>query len=297
MEDRHVPLRDENGRLVATEGVARDITERKQAQEALQAYSERLEEMVEQRTQELRETQEELVRKERLAVLGQLAGGVAHELRNPLGVIKNAAYFLNMALSEGPEPEVEEAIEILEKEVANSERIIGSLLDVARPRPPFWRNVAIADVIQEALSRTATSDLQHVEVVRQLDEPLPVVQADPDQLVQVFANLILNGIQAMPDGGRLVITSRVESPEWVVISVADTGVGIAEENRSRLFEPLFTTKAKGIGLGLALAKILVEGHGGSIEVESKERKGSTFTVKLPLGTERVQSQVQEEQVV
>jgi signal transduction histidine kinase len=271
--------------------------ERKRAEEALKKYSERLEEMVEERTQELRDTQDRLVHREKLAVLGQLAGGVAHELRNPLGVIKSAVYFLNMALEE-PEPEVKETLEVLEKEVIMSEKIISSLLDFACAKPPTQRKVNINDVVQEAMSRITLPE--NVEVVSQLDELLPTILADPDQLAQVFGNIILNGIQAMtlpsplamlrtdsigtPEGGRLVIkTFKTLKSGWVAISFTDTGVGIPEENLDKLFEPLFTTKAKGIGLGLALVKVLVEGHGGTIEVTSKVGKGSTFTVRLPRG--------------
>jgi len=241
---------------------------------------------------ERKEMQERLVRSEKLAVLGQLAGGVGHELRNPLGAIKNVAYFLNMVMSEGsfgeqPEPEVQEALEILEKEVGTSEKIISSLLDFARARPPTRREVDVNDVVRGALSHTSIPE--NVEVVRQLDETLPTILADPDQLGQVFDNVILNGFQAMPDGGRLVVkTSEVSGKPprsgWVVVSFTDTGVGIPEENLGKLFEPLFTTKAKGIGLGLAIVKTLVEGHGGSIEVESEAGKGSTFIVRLPLAS-------------
>jgi signal transduction histidine kinase len=258
--------------------------ERKRAEEALKEYSERLEEMVEERTQELREAQEQLIRKEKLAVLGQLAGGVGHELRNPLGAIKNAVYFLNMVLEE-TEPEVKEALEIMQKEVATSEKIISSLLDFARARPPTRRKVNINDVVQEALSRIAVPE--NVEVVSQLDEALPTILADPDQLGQVFGNIILNAVQAMAEGGRLVLRSEVESPEWVAVSFTDTGAGISEENLDKLFEPLFTTKAKGVGLGLAVVKSLVEGHGGNIKVQSEVGKGSTFTVRLP--TKEVQA--------
>ncbi len=301
--------RDADGRVLYYEGSLEDITERKRAEEALREYSERLEEMVEERTQELRDVQEKLVRSERLAVLGQLAGGVAHELRQPLAAISNAAYFLNMVI-EAPEPEVKEMLEIMEKEVKTSERIISSLLDFARPKPPIRRIVDVNEVVRETLSRAAVPD--NVEVVRQLEEPLPTVLADPDQLAQVFGNLILNGVQAMtlpsavgiPNGGRLVVKTsagaRLSSaeasvkptavsgrgdpagrPEWVAVSFTDMGMGIPEENLEKIFEPLFTTKAKGVGLGLPLAKTLVEGHGGSIEVESEVGKGSIFTVKLP----------------
>jgi PAS domain S-box-containing protein len=280
-----------------------EITERKAAEEALKKYSERLEEMVEERTKELRDAQEQLVRKEKLAVLGQLAGGVGHELRNPLGAISNAVYFLNMVLEE-PDPEIKETLEILEKEVKTCELTISSLLDFARTKPPVRRKVDVNDVVREALSRTAVPE--NVEVVSQLGEVLPAILADPHQIGQVFGNIALNAVQAMPEGGRLMIKtwadsdfgepfgyaqdrlsravepSEVASPEWVAVSFADTGVGIAEENLDKLFEPLFTTKAKGIGLGMAVTKTLVEGHGGAIEVQSELGKGSTFTVRLPI---------------
>jgi PAS domain S-box-containing protein len=263
----------QNARLY--EAVQQELAERKRAEEAL------------------RDAQEHLIRQEKLAVLGQLAGGVGHELRNPLGAIKNAAYFLNIALEE-PEPEVKETLEILEKEVRTSERIISSLLDFARPKPPVRRKVDVNEIVREALSRAAAPDAPRVAVVSQLEEGLPIILADPDQLAQVFGNIIHNGIQAMPKGGQLVVkTLEVsDSPllggegpgvRWVTVSFTDTGVGISEENLKKIFEPLFTTKSKGIGLGLAVTKTLVEGHGGSIKVESEEGKGSTFVVKLPAG--------------
>jgi len=296
------------------------IEERKAAEETLKEYSERLEDMVKERTQELQDAQQELVRKEELATLGQLAGGVAHELRNPLGAVKNAAYFLNMVLEE-PDPDVKTALEIMDKEIGTSEKIISSLLDFAHSKPPFQRQVDVKHLVHEALSRAAVPD--NVAVTTQLDEALPTILADPDQLGQVFDNIILNAIQAMtlpsppstssgrppstssgrppstssgrgtgtPEGGQLniqTLTSSVEpslvsSSKWVAVSFSDTGVGIPPENLDKLFEPLFTTKAKGIGLGLALVKGLVEGHGGRIEIKSVQGQGSTFTVKLPKG--------------
>ena len=281
--------------------VARDIAfalhsieleeERKRAEEALREYSNRLEKRVEERTRELREAQEQLVRRERLAVLGQLAGGVGHELRNPLGAIKNAAYFLNMVIEE-PEPEVKEMLEVLDKEVGTSEGIISSLLDFARPKPLSQQPADVNEVVQEALSRTTVPE--NVEVVSRLDEALPIIPADPVQLSQVFGNIVLNAIQAMSEGGQLTVTSEVAGPEWVSVSFTDTGVGISEENSEKLFEPLFTTKARGIGLGLALVKTLVEGHGGTIEVQSEMGRGSTFTVRLPISGESAQKEVEGE---
>jgi two-component system cell cycle sensor histidine kinase/response regulator CckA len=276
-----VPLRDSLGNTVGIVGIGRDITDRKLAEESLKEYSEKLEQMVEERTKELWDAQEKLVRKEKLAVLGQLAGGVGHELRNPLGAIKNAAYFLRMAL-EQPEPEVEETVDILEKEVATCERIISSLLGFARRKPPTRRKVNANDGVRDALSRIKAP--KNIEVVSEL-QSLPPILADPDQLSQVFGNIILNAIQAMPEGGQLYLRSEVPSPGQVALSITDTGVGIPKENLRKLFEPLFTAKAKGIGLGLAVTKTLVEGHGGTIEVSSEIGKGSTFTVTLPIGKE------------
>lgn len=233
---------------------------------------------------EQRELQQRLIRQQRLAVLGELAGGVGHELRNPLGAIKNAAYFLNMVLPEQTsDPEVEEALEILEREVIQSERIIGGLLDYARTRSPVRREVDLNDIARAALSRVDVP--QCIEVWDQLGHSLPHILGDSDQLRRAFENLIRNAVQAMPEGGRLTVSTEVETPEWVVVSVADTGVGIPEENRSRIFEPLFTTRAKGIGLGLPVVRTLIEGHGGTIAVESAVGEGSAFHVRLPVGGE------------
>jgi signal transduction histidine kinase len=229
---------------------------------------------------DIREAQEQLLRQEKLAVLGQLAGGVGHELRNPLGVIKNLVYFLNMAL-ETQDPEIKRTLKLLEKEVATAERIINSLLDFARARPPLRRKVDIRKILSRVLSRIGIPE--NIKVEYPEVESLPRVLADPDQLDQVFGNIILNAFQAMPRGGQLMIKTETQEPGWVAVSIADTGVGIPGENIEKIFEPLFTGKAKGIGLGMAISKTFVESHGGSIKVQSQPGKGSTFTVKLPIG--------------
>ena len=224
------------------------------------------------------EMQEQMVRQEKLVVLGQLAGGVGHELRNPLGAIKNAVYFLNMVL-EKPEPEVKESLEILDKEVARSEIIISSLLDFARTKPPKKRKININERVRESLSHIAVPE--NVKVNDQLDSTLPTVLVDPDQIDRVFENITLNAVQAMPEGGELTLKSESANAEWVNVSITDTGVGISEDKMKKLFEPLFTTKAKGIGLGLAVSRTLTEANGGKITAHSEVGKGSTFTVKLP----------------
>jgi len=261
------------------------LTERKRAEEALKEYSERLEEMVEERTKELRDAQEELLRQEKLAVLGELAGGVGHELRNPLGVISNAVYYLQTILPDADET-TKEYLEMIASEVRTSEKIVSDLLDLSRTRPGEKEEIAISDLVTQVLERYTPPE--KVKVTTRTASDLPPIFADPLQIGQVLVNLVTNAYQAMPEGGRLTISAQAEKGQ-VYLSITDTGCGIPNENMERLFEPLFSTKAKGIGLGLAVSKNLVEANGGSIEVESpstslrtgEEGKGSTFTVILP----------------
>lgn len=233
----------------------------------------------EQKTIELKNAQEQLIIQERMATLGKISGGVGHELRNPLSSIKTAAYLLRMVLK-NPETDVAEALDIIEKEVDISTRIIESLMDFARPRPTLLEKVVINQVIETALSRIDVPT--NVDVVTELDDEIPIILADRVQIIQAIRNISLNGIQAMPDGGRLTIKSERSEENTVVISITDTGVGIQKENIDRLFEFLFTTKAKGIGLGLAITKSIIERHQGTIDVESREGEGSTFRITLPL---------------
>ncbi|MBI9046868.1 MAG: PAS domain-containing protein [Anaerolineaceae bacterium] len=225
-----------------------------------------------------KELRDRLARSEKLAILGQLAGGVGHELRNPLGAIKNAAYFLNMSIEE-TDPETREMLEILQSEVTKSEGIISDLLDFARTKPPTRRKTILNKAIQETLSQIEIPE--RIELISELTEDLPVILADPAQLEQIFSNIIHNAIQAMSGDGRLTVETRLESPGWLAVTIADTGLGMPPGTLAKIFEPLFTTRAKGIGLGLAIVKTLIEGHGGTIEVESKPGQGSRFTVRLP----------------
>jgi len=279
----------------ANQQLEREITERVQAEEALREYSERLKEIVEQRTKELRDAQEDLIRKEKLAAIGQLGASVGHELRNPLGVLKNSVYYLNLKLGEADE-KVRKHLQIMEREIARANKIIGDLLGFARIKAPEVKEVQINALVEEALSRSFVPD--NVTVVTSLEESLPPLMADPDQIEQVFINMILNAVQAVSDGGKLEIATKAEEG-FVVTEFKDNGCGIPEENLGKLFEPLFTTKAKGIGLGLAISKQLIEAHKGTIEVESPSTelrtgpstglrtgevgKGTTFRIRLPGG--------------
>jgi PAS domain S-box-containing protein len=289
-------------------GFFQDITERKRAEAALKEYSERLEQMVEARTRELRDAQEQLVRQERLAILGQVAGSIAHELRSPLGAIKNAVYYFKLCI-ENPSPEVREMMQILDQQVDVSARIIGSLLDFARPKPPTLQRVKIPHVIRAALDQCELP--ANVALEWQLAPDLPSAMLDAAQMQVVFRNLIANALQAMPEGGRLTISARtisdfrfkisdlpttphgvetrdhkseiLKQQSAIEIRISDTGVGIPPDALDKIFQPLYTTKAKGIGLGLAMCKTIIEAHGGAIAAESTVGKGATFIVRLPVG--------------
>lgn len=220
---------------------------------------------------------EELARKERLAILGQLAGGVGHELRNPLAAMQASLYYLKMALPQD-DPKIQRHLGLLEHEANNANEIIGNLLDFSRVRQPGLARIRVAGLIQDVLQR---NDLSGIRVDQQTED-IEIV-ADPIQIRQVLSNLVTNAIQAMPDGGNLRVTARRENGQ-THIAVQDTGAGIAPDLLRKIFQPLFTTKAKGIGLGLAVCESLVRAIGGSITVESRVGEGSTFTIHLRDGT-------------
>jgi PAS domain S-box-containing protein len=254
-----------------------DITDRKRSEKALKEYSGRLEEMVEEQTQELREAQKELMLKERLAILGQLAGGVSHELRNPLATITNAVYFLQMTLAEADE-KTQDYLHLIASQAQIAGKIVSDLLDFSRETPADRQRMPIPELVAQLWERRPPPD--NVEATTLVPDNLPPAFVDPQQIGQVLENLVINAYQAMPDGGSLTVRADAKGGR-LHLSIIDTGVGIPEEHMEKLFEPLFSTKPRGIGLGLAVSKTLVQANGGSIEVESEEGKGSTFTVILP----------------
>ena len=269
------------GEVIGTTGISRDITERKQAETALRVTNDELERSVAKRTEELAEAQGNLVRKERLAVLGQLAGGVAHQIRNPLAAIMNATYVLKRHLLPEQHPNVEDAIRIIHDEVRHANVIITGLLDYARVRTPDRHPAALGELLERVLN--ADWIPSHVKVERAI-EAVPILDVDADQLHGAVFNLVRNAVEAMPDGGTLLVAMRADA-EHILISVSDNGPGISSQVRAHLFEPLHSTKPMGVGLGLVTARTFVEAHGGRIEhVDGRTgTKGACFEIRLPLG--------------
>jgi signal transduction histidine kinase len=247
--------------------------------DALRQTSEELESRVEARTRELREAHEELVRNERLALIGQLAGGVGHELRNPLGAMGNAVYYLRMRLAGNEDPKVLKHLGILEREGRRANKIITDLLDFSRVKPPSRVPAQLNAIVQDVLARVPEEP--SVQRKLDLDESLPLVEVDQDQVGQVLLNLVDNAVEAMPEGGTLTIRTRATA-DGIVASVTDTGAGIPPENLEKVFQPLFTTKTRGIGLGLAVSRRLAAANGGTLRLTSRMGEGSTFTVAFPL---------------
>lgn len=314
-------LRDTEGKSNAIVAVHRDITERKRMEQEIQDKNEQLEaaneklqaseeelrasneeleaaneelrateeelratnEELQVANEELKNTQEQLIRSERLAAIGQLAGGVGHELRNPLGAIKNAVYYIKGKVANSEvgqkEPRIMEFLDIIDNEINTSNKIINDLLGFSRVQKPAVSPARVEKVIEDALSRTAIPE--NIELTKKLDTNLPEVEIDPGQIQQVFINMITNAVQAMPEGGKLTISAR-EKDRFLEVEITDAGCGIPKESINKIFDPLFTTKAKGIGLGLAVCKAIIDRHEGSIEVKSKVGKGTTFNVRLPL---------------
>ncbi len=255
-----------------------DVTEQKRVQDELTTLNSELEQRVDQRTMELRETQAQLIRKEKLAALGQLSGGVAHEIRNPLGVIKNSVYYLKMT-SDKLDEDARECVDDIEREVETANRIVSELLDFTRDPPSHPEGFALSKALANAI-RAARIPNGVCLVVASIDDSVQLL-ADQGQVERVLTNLIRNAWQAMSGIGELTIQYSIKDNQ-AVIEVRDTGVGIKPENLTNVFEPLFTTKAKGIGLGLAVSRRYAQRNGGSLTVESRDGEGTVFHFSVPL---------------
>ncbi|MCK4342151.1 MAG: PhnD/SsuA/transferrin family substrate-binding protein [Phycisphaerae bacterium] len=261
--------------------LSRELSERKRAEETARMVQVQLIAQQQYETDriqvELEKAREQLVSQTRLATIGQVSASIAHDLRNPLGSVRNAAYYLKRRLA-GSEPKVAEHLDIIDQEVTAADRIISGLMDMTRTKPPIKQPVDLGQIVQEAFERTS---LPEGIRCRAPLEPDPfIVHADASQLRQVVANIVNNAVQAMEGPGEIVVTAR-RSADYDTIIFEDEGPGLAPEVRERVFEPLFTTKAKGTGLGLTICRQIVERHGGTIDVVDQVGRGAAIRIRLP----------------
>ncbi|MDD4894367.1 MAG: ATP-binding protein, partial [Candidatus Omnitrophica bacterium] len=253
---------------------------------------------------ELKEMQDKLIQSEKLRAIGQLASGVAHEMRNPIGIIMQGVAYLEQIISP-QEKEPRETLSIIKQSAQRADKIVISLLDYSRASKLELHPEHIGSILDNSLSLVKT-ELKNIEVTREIQEGLPQVLLDKNKLMQVFINLFMNAIHAMPEGGRLTIRSflkRLEEAKKsmdgrqdnlfeagenvLVVEIEDTGMGISEENLKRIFDPYFTTKGpgKGTGLGLSVSQNIIIMHKGLIEVKSQVKKGTRITVTLKISNE------------
>ncbi len=228
------------------------------------------------------EGQRHLYHSGKLAAVGQLAAGLAHELGNDLSVISGAAQFLLKQV--GEESDFRAYLEAIERNAAAADRIIRELLAFAKPREPAFTPCSVIPLLEEAcLALQGEFAARAIEVVRRYAEGLPEVFADGELLKQVFRNILLNAAQAMPGGGTITIATAFDRErEQILVEIADTGPGIPQAHLERIFDPFFTTKEEGTGLGLSVSYSLIQAHGGTLSVRSREGEGASFTIALPV---------------
>ena len=262
-------------------GMGIDISERKRLEEELRQNSEHLEDLVDSKVRELKEINERLIKTERMAAIGQMAAMLGHDIRNPLQSIIGAADNLEKRL-DPTNAQANKMLTIIKDGVDYSNQIINDLLDFSRDLRLELSESTPRTVIRETINHVVLpANIQ----VSDLTEESPIINIDEGKMERALRHIVENAVQAMPDGGELKISSKRLDDE-IEIVITDTGIGMTKEVLREIFTPLFTTKAKGIGLGLAISRRIVEAHGGSITVQSKTREGSCFRVKLPIGTNR-----------
>jgi signal transduction histidine kinase len=236
--------------------------------------------MYERLKQSSKVLEEKLIQSSKLAALGQLSAGIAHELRNPLTSIK---ILINSLVGRiGPNESIKEDIEVIESEIERMNGIIKQFLDFSRPGYLCLSKTNINEIVKETLNLVAYElKDQNISITKSFDYELPIISADGERLKQVFLNIILNARQAMPEGGKLLVKTLRED-NYAIISIKDTGKGIPEDIRHKLFEPFFTTREEGLGLGLPISKRIIDNHKGAIEINSALGKGTSAVVKLPI---------------
>jgi signal transduction histidine kinase len=250
----------------------------------LKTFSQQMEEKIRKTTSDLRKTEAQLIRSEKLAALGQLAAGIAHEIRNPLTSINILIHSLTENLP--AEDSRGEDLKVIGEEVDRMNEIVDQFLRFAKPAPPHFEKGKVLPICADVLQLLKPQMEKQGISVEQKFQSLPSLLMDREQLKQVILNLLLNAIQAMPTGGRLILNGQMSGDgQWIQLSVQDSGIGIPSEDFNKLFDPFFSTKEGGIGLGLSIVHRIIDQHHGRIEVESSPGKGTVFTIWLPIHRE------------
>jgi signal transduction histidine kinase len=270
--------------LAMSESLKEKTGELIHAKQELEKFTKFLEKRVEARTRELKAAQDELIKKERLAAIGQMASVVGHEIRNPLAVINNSIYFIKTKLGGAPagtDPKIDKHIKIIESEIRQANGIINEILTYSRTRELKPERVFLNAWLEELLSVYPFPP--HIALDKQLDPANPPVDIDTTEVQQAIRNLMNNGIEVMPQKGTVSVHTRLAADrKSVTIFLGDTGPGIPPDVLDKIFAPFFTTKARGTGLGLAVVRKVLDRHNGSVDVESVVGQGTVFKLTLPV---------------
>jgi PAS domain S-box-containing protein len=273
--ERMVSGVDCNGKATCIAGVEQDITERKQTEQKLEDYAKNLECLVEERTKQLKDA-------ERLAAIGQTAGMIGHDIRNPLQTIAGELFLMKQDIDSSPDSQckrdVQESLASIQDQIEYMNKIVADLQDFTRPLNPEFVEVDLTKLLPQIVLTVNVPD--NIETRAELDINLQKIKIDATFLKRIIVNLLTNAVQAMPNGGKLTLKAHCQNG-GIAIAVQDTGVGIPDEVKPRIFQPLMTTKSKGQGFGLAVVKRLVEAQGGNISFESKVGVGTEFLVVFP----------------
>ncbi len=282
IDDSGAPIKNKEGKTSGVVLVFRDITERRKAEEELrqaqtkiEKYSQNLEKLIEERTKQLKDS-------ERLATIGATAGMVGHDIRNPLQAIVGDLYLVKEEMKEMPKGETRQAMEDtvgeIEKNIEYINKIVQDLQDFARPLKPNPETADLKIIIDKLFEKNVLPE--NIKLKVNVENDAKQIMVDSTFIHRIMYNLVTNAVQAMPKGGELTVCALKDSND-TVISVKDTGIGISESNKNKLFMPMFTTKARGQGFGLAVIKRMTEALGGTVTFESQEGKGTIFTIRLP----------------
>ena len=284
------PIWEKDGKISKFIEISRDITERKREAEEI---TRRLEQMVEERTRELRETHNKLLHQDKMASLGKLSASVVHEINNPIAGVLNLIILIKRIIEEGPiqQKDIDHFrgyLNLMDTETRRISRIVSNLLAFSRQSKMEMKSLSLNQLIEKTLLLNSNLlKINGVKVEKRLDPNLPDLTGSEDQLQQVFMNFVSNATEVMETNGEGLLSIETKhslADSKIFVSFQDTGAGIPPENLSKLFEPFFTTKKKekGVGLGLSVAYGIIQEHGGSIDVESEVGKGTTFKVEFPL---------------